>query len=204
MTELLVLKEDNCRCYAHVGDILTVFALSLAGAKVIFAAEQKVRFGCRALGIDLVAMLDGFDSTLSTGSLPPFIALLGEPKKQAPDTAQKIPGVESVFGRIIAAIFATFAAQANDWVRANISTDYANWPPVSNFARVVRNAIVHGGTINIQSPAAPTVSWCGVDFNHTDFGTEVISEGHLSLGDLIALMLDLDAELSDLSAPLSI
>lgn len=204
MVKLLILRPDNTRCYQHVGDILTFCALTIGGAKVLFVGDQNAGFTCQAADMDLMAPIKRFDAVLASGKLPHLIALISGPRTAKPEEAQRLPGVESVFSRIVAAIFANYAASANDWVRANVSTNVQQWPPISNFARVVRNAIVHGGTINIESQNAAAVSWKSISFDHSDFGRPVIGAGTLSLGDLIVLMLDLDMELDALGAPLNI
>lgn len=73
-------------------------------------------------------------------------------------------------------MFATHSELAVRWVKENYGTDYHAWPPVANFCRVVRNAFVHGGKINIKSQDAPTVSWEGISYDHTSFGRLVLGD----------------------------
>lgn len=200
MANLLILKADEFRCYEHIADILTFSALTIGGSKVLFAAPQMARFACRAGDVDIIAPLNGFDDTLASGKIPEVIKLICNQKMPEPDEEHSIPGLKSVIARIIAAIFAVFANKANDWVKKNISTDYYNWPPVSEFARVVRNAIVHGGTINLKDPQIKAC-WLGVEFSAANYGEPVLNAGKLSLGDLILVMLNLEEELDSLGAP---
>ena len=94
--------------------------------------------------------------------------------------------------------FALYFDLYSDLVRSNYS-NYHSWPKIWNFARVVRNAIAHGGTINIESPSAPKVEWQGVQYDHTKFGRRV--EEDLAIGDLIFLMMNMDQELDEIGAP---
>lgn len=149
--------------------------------------------------MEVIAHLNGFDLTLKTGKLPDIITFERSEKKPPPESGD-VPGIKSVNARIIGAIFAVFVDKANDWVRANVGTDYYNWPPVSNFARVVRNAIVHGGTINLKDPKAH-VAWSGVEISAQNYGDYVLNSGKLSLGDLMLLMFNLEDELDALGAP---
>lgn len=83
------------------------------------------------------------------------------------------------------------------------NSDFHSWPTLCNFSRVVRNGIIHGGTINISSEKAPTVEWLGVKFGHENFGEPVFSD-KFSEGDLIPLMLKLEEELNWLGAPFNL
>jgi len=118
-----------------------------------------------------------------------------------PEGGVATDGLARQWRHIFESQFQVFFASHCDWIRTNISTNYHEWPEVWNFARVVRNAITHGGTININSENAPTVEWRGVVYNHTKFGTPIETE--LAVGDLFFLMLDMDQELDDLGAPLT-
>jgi len=197
-----VLHAKNTRSYEHISDMLTFSALMIGGPRVLFLAEQKARFACRAANCDLIVPLKGFDVTLATGHLPEQITLFRE-KKMPPPESGDMPGVKSINTRIQSAIFATFASKANDWVKQNVSTDFYNWPPVSGFARVVRNAIAHGGTISLKDPKM-VVSWSGVTFSADNYGEAALNSGKLSHGDLILLMIDLENELDDLGAPFNL
>jgi hypothetical protein len=59
--------------------------------------------------------------------------------------------------RLVTGCFVQFVDPWIDWVKDNISTNFHAWPHVCSFARVVRNAAVHGGTINIERETAPSV-----------------------------------------------
>ena len=89
-----------------------------------------------------------------------------------------------------------------EWLKANVSSDFQRWPDVANFSRVIRNAIVHGGTININSPNAPAVSWEGLSYSYTDLGRSIF-EDDLGHGDLLVLLMALNDELDALGAPMT-
>lgn len=59
-------------------------------------------------------------------------------------------GMSGLFQAVFETEFQVFFANYSEWIRLHVTTDYHNWPPVWNFARVVRNAISHGGAINIS------------------------------------------------------
>jgi hypothetical protein len=83
--------------------------------------------------------------------------------KHPEDPGIAVRGLKDLTQGVVAALFSIDAEAAVDWVKGNVSTDYHQWPPISNFARVVRNAIVHGGTININSETSPVVTWRSPD-----------------------------------------
>ncbi|MBB3899181.1 hypothetical protein [Roseococcus suduntuyensis] len=99
---------------------------------------------------------------------------------------------------IMNATFALYVERCNDWLRKK-NTNYQNWPPVSNFCRVIRNAIVHGGKINIENPNAPKVSWLGLSYDYTNLGRNIFDD--LADGDFIILAKALDDEMTALGAP---
>jgi hypothetical protein len=203
MTDLLILRPDKARCFEHIADILTFFALTFGGTNIVFVGgPSRARFSCLAGNMELAGHLTGFDDTLRTGKLPGIITFTRSEKLPAPESGE-VPGIKSINTRIIGAIFAVFVDKASDWVKANVSTDYYNWPPVSNFARIVRNAIVHGGTINLKDEEA-RVAWSGVEISAQNYGDRILNTGKLSLGDLLLLMFNLEEELDGLGAPLDL
>lgn len=90
-----------------------------------------------------------------------------------------------------------------DWIKVNVSTDYHRWPPVANFCRVVRNAIVHGGRINIASPKAPVVSWESLAYSYENLDRQIL-DTDISFGDLMVLAFAFNDELDGLKAPLTL
>ncbi|MGH6769699.1 MAG: hypothetical protein ACRECO_11840 [Xanthobacteraceae bacterium] len=115
----------------------------------------------------------------------------------------QVHGLEALNFNVFEVEFSLFYANYCEWIKKLVADrrgNHHNWPETWNFARIVRNAINHGGTINIDSRIGPTVSWRGIQFSHLNKG-EVIRE-HIACGDLFALMVDMDAELTVLSGPL--
>jgi hypothetical protein len=104
--------------------------------------------------------------------------------------------------RIGSAHFVQFIDPWLDWVRANLTTDYHNWPPLCNFGRVIRNAATHGGTINIESKTAPSVRWYSLQYDHRSRGRAIFGSD-ISCADLILLMFEVSDELDKLGAPLT-
>jgi hypothetical protein len=197
------IKQGATRCYPYLADILTFYAITFqAIAGDDFEADPpSAVMACSAGSADLHISLAGFLKAAHTNKPRQLIDVHMFNKQPEPDSPN-IDGIKSLNVRVIVALFSLFVERANDWVKYNVSTDYINWPPVSNFSRVVRNAIVHGGRININNQNAPVVTWRGLSYSHAQFGKEIINTGDLSTGDLILLMIELEIEIAGLGAPI--
>ncbi|MEJ7807671.1 MAG: hypothetical protein WKG03_17320 [Telluria sp.] len=68
----------------------------------------------------------------------------------------------------------------------------ANWPPVWNFARVVRNAMSHGGAINFTNLGSPAVTWRGLTYSPAENGRNIL-HSDLWPGDIFDLIVEMDA-----------
>lgn len=109
------------------------------------------------------------------------------------------PGFIRTLNHLMGPIFIMFFEAYNDWLD-KVLGDAVNWPPTLNFARVIRNCAAHH-SIKIRNPGAPAVTWRTMSYGYKDNGRNVIAED-FELGDLVALMLDVDAELDALGAPI--
>ncbi|MCG6207030.1 hypothetical protein LPW26_20490 [Rhodopseudomonas sp. HC1] len=88
------------------------------------------------------------DSYLNLGVLEHFIFSLGQ-SLLTTFVEDKKPLLKTVFGKPAA------------------------WPPIWNFARVVRNAMSHGGKIRIDDGA--TVRWRRLEYSELDNGREIVN-----------------------------
>jgi hypothetical protein len=113
--------------------------------------------------------------------------------------AVKSSGFKKVIGSVIGSLLSDFYEANKDWLKGNVSTDPYNWPPVWNFARIVRNAVAHDGAIYFKSPTAAPVKWYNLQYSPADNTKSVL---YMSAGDLIALMFEMSNELEKLKAPI--
>jgi hypothetical protein len=97
----------------------------------------------------------------------------------------------------IANQFVFFYERYIDFVKAAANHAVPNFERRWGFGRVVRNAITHGGTINIDDAGFNPVSWMGLTLGHANRG-EVLVGSKLHGPDLIYLMLDMDLALTAL------
>lgn len=73
------------------------------------------------------------------------------------------------------------------------SRQASQWPAVWNFARIVRNACGHGGTINISNSNSDAVLWRNYRFDASSNGTSILfGRSGLSTVDIIMLFEDMD------------
>lgn len=108
--------------------------------------------------------------------------------------------LHSFVSRVAYIYFSAFFDPWIDWLKANVSTDLHKWPPVLSFARIVRNAAIHGGTINIDSPASPSGTWNGLTYGYAQRGRRIFKTD-LGSADLIFLTIDVCRELDQIGAP---
>jgi len=207
----LAITKGETRCHTYFADALTFLALGYQSlCREIGLAPQPDPFlsamACRAGNCVLSLQAYGLVKVALEGGSVEEIGFRLDPKSDRPEPGPSM-GARNAYGmtglneRVIGALFSVFSEQAVDWIYQNRTTDRDNFPPVANFCRVVRNALAHGGTINIKSPKSPVVSWRGLTYSHADFGKAIINTGDLSLGDLFLLMIELEMELDGLGAP---
>lgn len=201
---LVKVEHGEDRAHPYIADMLVLYAMMLADLarhlQTPPAADANVTLACLAADLDLEFEIGEFIGASLTGEIPDVINIMTNEKGPEPQ-GEDVLGLKSVLTRVTCAQFSVYAEAACDWVKRNVSSAVHSWPPTINFGRVVRNAIVHGGTINIPSPRSPAVSWRGLTYSHQSFGREIINKGDLSLGDLIVLMLEIEIELNGIGAP---
>jgi hypothetical protein len=107
----------------------------------------------------------------------------------------------SIFVDTIVPVFTTFFEDNVEWLQENVNRDKTKWPGVMGFARVVRNAIAHGGSININDPAATPATWHHLSYGHAQNGQRIIGT-ELIFGDIMILMFELSDELDRRGCPI--
>ncbi len=101
---------------------------------------------------------------------------------------------------ILGPTFVEFYENNVDWLKANVSSDYYKWPAPWDFARVVRNAVSHGGVLSIDNPKAQSVSWYGLSYGPAQNKRKIIGTD-LSTADTLILMLEMSDTLDRLGCP---
>lgn len=101
---------------------------------------------------------------------------------------------------MITPIFCLHFETCYDWLKNNGHSNTSVWPMTLDFARVIRNAAAHGGRLEIKNANYRAVKWNNLAYKPADTGKRVIGT-EIFMGDLLALMIEVDDELVALGAP---
>jgi hypothetical protein len=204
----LFAEKGKHRFYAFLRDIVLAHAMFGRALDHLHGHstppdQPVVGIACNCDPVMIAFNVSGSLEAAVSGNDPAWFMAKVIPKVRflMPAGVKKITALQGYNDGLIYGLFVLHCEAALEWVRAR-HPDYNRWPPVANFVRVVRNALVHGGTINIDSPTAPTVSWRGVTYDRAQKGRHIKPD--LNYGDLIILLFELDEELNNLGAPLDL
>jgi hypothetical protein len=121
------------------------------------------------------------------------------PKSQTPDPTSTSSFKKAIL-QSVGAFFGDFFEAYRDWLERNIDTNPTRWPSVWNFGRVIRNSCAHDGLIYFESEKATPVKWHNLEYGWSNNERRVLFND-MGVGDLIALMFEMSAELDKLNAP---
>jgi hypothetical protein len=129
-----------------------------------------------------------------------------EPERKAaamPSSAPFSQGFNHILWLPILPIFVDFYERHRRWVKHNYG-EQRLWPNTYYFARLVRNAISHGGCLQFDHDPKRTAEWQHLKYRHADQGVQIIGAGGaFSVADLFCLMLDTSEELDRLKCPVN-
>jgi hypothetical protein len=131
---------------------------------------------------------------------PEFIEIVMIEKEDLGTFEHTTFGFDRIHLRVIAAEFALLIDSNMDWLSLNVCSDRSKWPSILCFARVIRNAIVHGGSLNITNPKALPVNWKHLEYGPADHGKPILGK-ELGMADLMLLAIEVGEELDRLGAP---
>jgi hypothetical protein len=211
-----VLKESVHRLYGPLYDFSAI-------AEAIFSTVVSVRFNSVNTGSPLNLRCGSFPYVvwIAFNTLLPIILQIPKPttiiyRVDHPPTTQqprpKTVGTEpvaidlgSIIGDLLNPFYVSFFETHKNWIKLNCGGDTYAWPPIFNFARVVRNALAHNvGRIHFENVDALPVTWHHVSYSPSDNGTHAISaHGPIATADLLLLMFEMSDELDRLGCPLN-
>lgn len=193
------LEAGRHRCFDDVANYLTCF-VSLA-----LLAELYVRGSAAKYGGDHVVVITGkqasvtltfYPAPLLNGFVaadPPDALEIDVATVDVPDDAQLHLGpFERPVHVLGQGMFTGFYEREVEHIFKRYGNDRWSWPEAWNFGRVIRNAVSHDGQVNLESSKG-SVSWRGLTYGPEDYGRVVWQD--LWPGDLVVLMLDMDAQL---------
>ncbi len=124
------------------------------------------------------------------GGWPGIIEIRFEPIiKAKPASFKKITGIRRLHMTLIQIAFINYFEKTKPIIKNKYGT---NWPPVWNFASVIRNALAHGGRIRIDDPDAKRVSWMTLTYSPLDNGKQIMYQDIRPV-ELILLMVEMDS-----------
>ncbi|MEI6986864.1 MAG: hypothetical protein WCK65_12115 [Rhodospirillaceae bacterium] len=149
---------------------------------------------------DVLFPLRGPMENIVLGQRPQRIAIRINPYTPMPAHAWQMAGINPMFDIVIAPIFVELFECHRPWIN-NQSGAVKNWPPFFNFCRAVRNALSHGGKLDVRDSTTGIwhhLTYSDANIDHPVFG---IVGADLAFADLVILMFEFSHELDRLSCP---
>ena len=97
--------------------------------------------------------------------------------------------------QVLGGCFTQFWDKVVPIAETKFGSDLSKWPPILNFARVIRNSFAHGNRIHFQNPAAAAVHWKSIQYAPTDNG-QIVLYNDMGLADFIVLFEEVPDALS--------
>jgi hypothetical protein len=134
---------------------------------------------------------------LSLNNWPDFIEYEIAPTTPTnPEARLTAEGNRRVISRIIGASFTNYYSNSEAAIRSRYGSVKDRWPEPIRFAWIVRNGFAHGGNLRITDPTLRSAVWKIWSFDHKNDGQPFLFEPDmLAIGDIIALMEDVDTHL---------
>lgn len=167
---------------------------SVRGAASTYSTTDTARFSSRQDAGEwhwapAAAVLD-----LSSNFLPSLVNLQRFDADQPESDAHLNLGAMDALLATFSQALATNYFERHRQIIASRFGPIKSWPPVWNFARVVRNAMAHGGKISILHPDDPPGHWRGAHYTIADNGRDILARD-LWPGDLFDLIIEMDSYL---------
>ncbi len=196
------------RLFDAINNFLIILsAIAHASSVMVDGQTHKVprptmRLNARKIGCAFILPLRGPLELALENKLPDHIdiGVTAVADADTPISGPKLHsgGLNSVMTHVISPVFLTFYDRYIDWLKASYG-DVKYWPPILNFARIIRNAAAHG-KISISDPMAITAEWRGFSYGPADDGKNVIGT-EIRMGEILGLMFETNEELDRISAP---
>ena len=136
---------------------------------------------------------------------PRGFQLIFSSKPSSPSGPQIGPtmfGYKSTTMAITMAIYVAFYERYKEWIEQKFGRDKKAWPPFFNFTRTIRNFIVHhDGKVHFENPKAAAVTWHHITYSPADMGKQAAGHGHISVGDIIVLLVEFGDQLDNAGCP---
>lgn len=165
---------------------------SVRGVTSKYSATDTARFSCRQSACEWHWAPASAVFDLSSNFLPTLVNLQRFDADQPESDAHLNLGA---MGALLATFSQALATNYFERHRPIIASRFGpikDWPPVWNFARVVRNAMAHGGKISIINANDPPGRWKGAHYTINDNDRDILASD-LWPGDLFDLIIEMDS-----------
>lgn len=139
-------------------------------------------FGARMVRRPILGMKIGFYPKVDVASDPDFLEF---------DSTD----ITGIMRDAALSMFVIYFDSHEEAIEAAFGSDKQRHPPVTNFARYVRNSGAHAGRVAIRNPNAPPASWRGLTIEARHHRQPLLGIGGLEIGDLLLLIKDFTEEL---------
>lgn len=159
-----------------------------------FSYEQKLTLNINSTGGCYGIVLMDVQPYINLGHWPLHMEVFHYPQGSLAGSIYDLRSAP-IYRKIVGASFVSYYESQLDHIESRYTKTTANWPPIINFARVVRNGVAHGGKLAFKQSKVP-VSWKKWTFGPSDDGEEflLVRDG-LDAGDIVLLFQEIHAEL---------
>ncbi len=157
--------------------------------------EFPLSLGRMADNQDLVVFPAMLLMHLSLDGWPQFIEYkIVSRSESQPDVRLAAQGNRHIISRIVGASFTNYYSNCESTIKARYGTDIDKWPETVRFAWAIRNGFAHGGNLKISNQKLRPMTWKIWSFDYHQDGQKFLFEaGMLGLGDVVALMQEMDS-----------
>lgn len=190
--------------FASHASFAVAFAAQHTGRAEGFEDKDRIGFGGNPEVTNLAMSLapKKLMDALSSDDWPDSIEVQlhhpppGKPLNKLPQIPRdhKLTGMHGLGQTTVTSMFVDFYESHVGDVRTDHGGDPTGWPDVWNFARVIRNALSHGGTVEVRNSNADPVSWRGLTYSSSENGQRVLFQD-LAIVDIIFLMEDMNSHI---------
>jgi hypothetical protein len=193
------LHERTFILSAVCASISTAFALKVTAGQL--PKFEVIGFMCNQFDRCVVFPFAGPIEQMLTNTIPDVFEFRIDEQPRGRNRQSGEWPMEAMFTKVIAPFFVEFYEDFGPWIRTHVHTEFIKWPPVWQFARIVRNAASHGGRVGTGNPAFLPVTWHGLTYGPAQDGHKLFG-ADLALADILLLMLEMNDSLDQLGCPI--
>lgn len=166
------------------------------GSTVPYGSHDGVELGGTYVsGLSFVTFPAEVLTPIASNEWPKQVRLFEAPAAQVPPDGEVTiePSARTITLLAGAAFLQYYERCVELWIQRE-GQDPALWTGPWAFARVIRNAVAHGGLLDIRNPRAPTVAWRSLQYTPADTGRLALCSD-IGTVELVLLMEDMNSAL---------